>query len=71
MLTDYEQEHSTLRLTEVEEVMWQVFVLRQQRRHDDANSLDRCLTRLKELGKQKLKNVSTLYCNIAEDLSET
>ncbi|KAK4323217.1 hypothetical protein Pmani_006068 [Petrolisthes manimaculis] len=51
---DYEQENSALRLTEVEEVMWQGFVLRQQRRHDDANTLDRCLTRLKELGHLKL-----------------
>lgn len=64
MLADYEQEHSTLRLTEVEEVMWQIFMLRQQRRHDDANSLDRCLTRLKEMGKQKLNICSTLYCNL-------
>lgn len=64
MLADYEQEHSTLRLTEVEEVMWQIFMLRQQRRHDDANSLDRCLTRLKEMGKQKLNIRSTLYRNL-------
>ncbi|XP_071534199.1 gamma-tubulin complex component 6 isoform X3 [Panulirus ornatus] len=47
---DYEKENSTVKLTELEEVIWQTYVLRQHRRYDDGNSLDRCLHFLKEHG---------------------
>lgn len=51
IFTDYEGESSTLKLTELEEVIWQTYVLRQHRRYDDGNSLDRCLHFLKEHGR--------------------
>ncbi|XP_042215461.1 gamma-tubulin complex component 6-like isoform X2 [Homarus americanus] len=47
---DYDTENTVVKLTELEEVIWQTFVLRHHRRYDDGNSLDKCLQFLKERG---------------------
>lgn len=47
---DYKTDNSVVKLTEVEDVIWQTFMLRQHRRYDDGNSLERCLQCLKEQG---------------------
>ncbi|XP_050715937.1 gamma-tubulin complex component 6-like isoform X10 [Eriocheir sinensis] len=47
---DYARENSSLRLNELEEVIWHTHVLRQQRRFDDGNALDGCLHALRERG---------------------
>ncbi|XP_037788824.1 LOW QUALITY PROTEIN: gamma-tubulin complex component 6-like [Penaeus monodon] len=47
---DNRAKRSITKVTEVEQLIWLTYVLRQQRRFDDANSLDACLQTLKEEG---------------------
>ncbi|XP_047498334.1 gamma-tubulin complex component 6-like isoform X2 [Penaeus chinensis] len=48
--SDNKAKRSITKVTEVEQLIWLTYVLRQQRRFDDANSLDACLQTLKEEG---------------------
>nr|XP_045604583.1 gamma-tubulin complex component 6-like isoform X2 [Procambarus clarkii] len=47
---DYKTQNTNVKLTEVEEIIWQTFMLRHHRRYDDGNSLERCLQYLKNYG---------------------